>query len=70
MERILEFRIYSRWGGEVFIAEDFLPNDPNIGWDGTKRGKLMNTGVFAYFVRAQCINGEEILEKGDISLLR
>ncbi|MCH8905016.1 MAG: gliding motility-associated C-terminal domain-containing protein, partial [Bacteroidetes bacterium] len=41
----INFAIYSRWGDEVFQT-----NDPNIGWDGRFRGKVMPQGVYVYFV--------------------
>jgi gliding motility-associated-like protein len=35
--------IYDRWGGKVFETTDI-----NNGWNGTARGKALNTGVYVY----------------------
>ena len=41
----IEFRVFNRWGEEVFRTED-----PEIGWDGTdqKTGKPLREGVYLY----------------------
>ncbi|MFK7806958.1 MAG: FG-GAP-like repeat-containing protein, partial [Saprospiraceae bacterium] len=70
VEEILEFRIFNRWGGQVFAAQNFPPNDRQFGWDGSFRGEPMNPGVFAYFARVRFIDGEELLYSGDISIIK
>ncbi len=57
--------IYNRWGEKVY--EGFTPN---FSWDGTYKGKLEGTAVFAYYVRAVVKNGEEVKQKGNLTLLR
>ncbi len=42
----------------------------NKTWDGTFRGKEMNTAVFVYYLKATLITGEDVIKKGNISLLR
>ncbi|MFY9309532.1 MAG: gliding motility-associated C-terminal domain-containing protein [Bacteroidia bacterium] len=66
-KRITEFSIiiYNRWGEKVFESDD-----PERGWDGTYNGKLMDAGVFVYYINATLINGEKIIKKGNISLIR
>lgn len=61
----LHFAIYDRWGEKVFET-----SDQNICWDGTYKGKLMNTASFVYYLKATLVNGEEISKKGNISLIR
>jgi hypothetical protein len=70
IEKINVFQIYSRWGEKVYEAYDFQPNDPNYGWDGFHRGKLMNPNVFGYWVEVEFINGKTKIFKGDVTLLR
>jgi hypothetical protein len=53
-----------------FRANDILPNDPTLGWDGTFKNKPMNPAVFAYVASVELINGVQIPIKGDITLLR
>ncbi|MBK8966751.1 MAG: gliding motility-associated C-terminal domain-containing protein [Lewinellaceae bacterium] len=64
-----ELRIFDRWGGLLFESAD-----PGIGWDGTARGKAMNPGVYAYFIRFDTENAagevERMLLEGGVLLLR
>jgi gliding motility-associated-like protein len=62
---ILEIIIYNRWGQEVFRS-----NDQSIGWDGTLNGNELAPDAYAYYLKANCINGETYTKKGNVSLLR
>ncbi|MCO6460621.1 MAG: gliding motility-associated C-terminal domain-containing protein [Saprospiraceae bacterium] len=66
---VSEFRIFNRWGAEVFLKKNFPPNDENEGWDGYFKGKMCNPGVYVYYARCKNIYGEEILYKGSITIL-
>ncbi len=70
VKRVVYLEIFDRWGNQVFVANDFLPNDPQLGWDGTFKSKLMNPAVFAYVAQVELINGVLLPFKGDITLLR
>lgn len=59
------FRIFDRWGEMVFESTDRL-----IGWDGTFRGKALDPDVYDYYLKAICIDGEESIIKGNISLMK
>ena len=61
----LEFRVFDRWGKIVFES-----NDVDQGWDGTFKGKNLESGVYFYTVQMTLTSGEELLEKGDIMLKR
>lgn len=61
----MEFAIYDRWGEKVFET-----TDPKICWDGIYNGKLMETAVFVYYFNATLVTGENIIKKGNISLIR
>jgi gliding motility-associated-like protein len=63
--RLVEFRIYNRYGNEVFFTDDL-----NRGWDGTYKGKLQNIDSYAYTVTAEMWNGQLMTKKGTITLLR
>ncbi len=60
-----EFYIYDRWGEKVFEAIN-----PISEWDGSYGEKKQNTAVFAYYMKATLLNGEQIIKKGNISLFR
>ncbi|TAL58948.1 MAG: T9SS type B sorting domain-containing protein [Bacteroidetes bacterium] len=57
--------IYNRWGEKIFKI-----TNQKIGWDGTYKGKLLDTAVFVYYLEATLTTGEEIIKKGNISLVR
>lgn len=59
------FAIYNRWGEKVFESRS-----PEVGWDGTFRGKLLEPEVFGYFLEVNCLNGETYFKKGNITLIR
>jgi gliding motility-associated-like protein len=61
----IEFVIYNRWGQEVFKT-----NTVGEGWDGRINGVLSTPDVFAYYVKATCRSGEEIVKQGNITLLQ
>lgn len=60
------FRIFDRWGGLVFEAENFKPNDFSAGWDGRTRGKRANGGVYAWFAEVEFRDGAVEMLKGDV----
>ncbi len=68
--RIRDFKIFDRWGGIVFQAGNFLPNDPAFGWDGRYSGQFLNAAVFVYFVEIEYIDGRTEKLKGDITMMR
>jgi gliding motility-associated-like protein len=62
----ISFRIFDRWGNEVFET-----NDPNQNcWDGKYKGQLMNSAVFVYYLDAVLTNGDKVSQKGNITLVR
>jgi gliding motility-associated-like protein len=59
------FRVYNRWGELIFES-----TDRSVGWDGTFKGKPVNPDVFDYYLQAVCIDGEESILKGNVTLMR
>jgi gliding motility-associated-like protein len=59
------YAIFNRWGEKVFET-----SDQSICWDGTFKGKDMNSGVFAYKLTATLQNGQSIEESGNLTLIR
>ena len=70
VKQIKTFQIYDRWGEQVFVRENFQPNDPTLGWDGRYRGQDMNPAVFVYYAVVEFIDGQEVLFKGDVTVKR
>lgn len=64
-ERLLEFRVFDRWGKQVFNT-----TNPSEGWDGTVNGSPASQDVYYYIIRLGY--GDDTVEtyKGDVTLLR
>lgn len=59
------FAVYNRWGEMVFETKD-----KSLGWDGIYNGRPADVGVFGWYLRVKCINGEEAFKKGNVTLIR
>jgi gliding motility-associated-like protein len=60
------FRIFDRWGNEVFQT-----TDPSTGWDGNlSNGQAVPAGVYVWVVDAYCPNGQRFKKSGNVTLLR
>lgn len=68
--KIQSFLVFNRWGEAVFENYDFVPNDPVEGWDGYHRQEPLNPAVFAYVAVVEFVNGDVIVYKGDVTLVR
>ena len=67
---IRSLRIFNRWGQEVFVADNFAPNDASKGWNGTFKGQTAPADVYVYMIDIICENNAIITTKGNVSLLR
>jgi hypothetical protein len=70
VRNIRAFQIFDRWGSMVHERYNFMPNDINSAWDGTVRGEKADPAVFVYYAEIEFIDGEVILYKGDVTLMR
>ena len=59
------FAIYSRWGQKVFET-----TRAEVGWDGTFNGKPCQNGVYDYYFKGTCVDGQEKEITGNIMLVR
>ncbi|RME94485.1 MAG: hypothetical protein D6772_14520, partial [Bacteroidetes bacterium] len=67
---IESFQIFNRWGSLVFEQQDFLPNDPTAGWDGTYQGQALPAAVYVYRLRVRYAYGQVEKYTGEVVLLR
>ncbi len=65
LKDVTVLRIYNRWGQKVFETTDL-----SIKWDGTFREESVDAGVFIYYFKAICPNGDERIYKGNVTLVR
>lgn len=70
IHRIHLFRVYDRWGEQVFEARDFAPNDDAYGWDGFFRGQPAQTGVYTWYVEVEYRDGYKERQRGNTTLGR
>jgi len=59
-------KIFDRWGEKVFESDDI-----NNSWDGTYKGKPLNSAVFVYHLAISLINSEiSLTKKGSVSIIK
>ena len=59
------FVVYDRWGEKVFESQN-----PKDEWNGSYNGRVENNAVFVWYMKAELLNGDKIVKKGNISLAR
>ena len=65
--------IFDRWGGEVFISDSVIEPDCLDGtrlWDGFRDGQAVNPGVYVYVVEVNFLDGETLIYRGDVTVVR
>ncbi len=67
---IKTFRIYNRWGELMFERNNISLNDAENAWDGSYKGAGPKPGVYVYIMEALCYTGEDIVMKGDVTIIR
>lgn len=65
IKRLIELRIYNRWGTEVFYSDDL-----NTGWDGTINGKPQPIDSYAYVFKVEMWDDKVLEQKGTFTLVR
>ncbi|TNE58549.1 MAG: hypothetical protein EP344_09915, partial [Bacteroidetes bacterium] len=70
IEEIVDLQVYDRWGTQIWTKQNFKPNNPTDGWDGTYQGERLNPAVFVWWGEVLLINGQKVLLKGDVSIVR
>lgn len=61
----LYFAVYNRWGQMVFETTDITK-----GWNGIYKDMKADPAVFAWYLRAKCIGGDELKKQGNVTLIR
>jgi gliding motility-associated-like protein len=69
IEMIESFRIFDRWGHLVYEISQFPPNESSIGWDGSRNGDSMLSGVYVYQLIYQS-GQNQVVRTGDVTLLK
>jgi gliding motility-associated-like protein len=59
------FRIFDRWGKQVFETED-----PASQWNGTVNGEPAPMGVYVWEADGFCASGQRVTSSGNVTLIR
>ena len=70
VQKIRSLQIYDRWGNQVFLNQHFDPDDPQFGWNGNFRGQPVNPAVFVWWAELELFDGELLVLKGDVTVVR
>ena len=62
---LVRFVVQNRWGQTVFET-----TDDTRGWDGTFNGKPQDMGVYFFYVKYNCQDGQTYEKKGELMLVR
>ncbi|MES2779873.1 MAG: PKD domain-containing protein, partial [Bacteroidota bacterium] len=65
IDKLKDFSVYNRWGEMVFYTTNI-----NDGWDGVYKSVEQELGVYVWQVVAQTKDFEEVVRKGNVTLLR
>jgi gliding motility-associated-like protein len=69
--RIINYlRIFNRWGEIIYDRGHFNIDDRSVGWDGTFKGRPVETGTYVYITEMVCDNGEVFPLKGTFTVVR
>lgn len=68
--RVQSMRIFNRWGQTVFERRNFSANSAADGWDGTFKGKVVDSDAYIYMIEFICDNGLIIPFKGNVTLIK
>ena len=60
-----EMKIYDRWGTLVFSSAS-----AETGWDGRYKGTDCQVGVYFFIAEITFKNGETLIKKGNVTLVR
>ena len=70
VERIMLFRIVSRWGTLVHERSNYPPQDEHSAWDGRINGQPSNPAVFTWQARILFKDGVEEWKSGTVTVVR
>ncbi len=68
--RIVRMFVADRWGELMFDKSDFLPDQPDEGWDGYFRGKIAPVATYMFYAEMERIDGTTYVKAGSVTLIR
>ena len=69
---VRSFKIFNRWGEQVYEKYNFQANDAssNGGWNGRYKDKDAGQDVYVYIIEVVCENNTVVAYKGNVTLIR
>jgi gliding motility-associated-like protein len=65
IDKLKDFSVFNRWGEMIFTTTNI-----NEGWNGTYKNREQELGVYVWQVVALTQDAEEIVRKGNVTLVR
>lgn len=66
---VRKLEIFDRWGGKLFISENFPVNDGRYGWDGSYRGQWVQPGEYIWRLEIELLTGQILLLHGLVHVM-
>jgi gliding motility-associated-like protein len=63
--KTFNMKIFNRWGELIYET-----NDINQPWNGTYKNKLLDVGVYTYYITGEFLNTDPFKKTGSITLVR
>ncbi len=63
--KTMHLEIYNRWGNKVFETDTITD-----GWDGIYKGQPAPLESYGYYLKGECLQGGEIVVKGNLTLFK
>jgi gliding motility-associated-like protein len=68
---ILSFKVFDRWGEQLFEAGPFKLADATANaWDGNFRASQMPSGIYVWYINVEYNDGSKEMLKGNTTLIR
>lgn len=62
---VVTWVLYNRWGQKIFET-----TDASFQWDGKFQGQQLPPDVYGFYLKVICPGGEELVQQGNLTLLR
>ena len=71
IQKVKSFRIFNRWGQQVFNRENIAANDRSNGWNGLVNNQpVLGESAYVYIADVICNEGKTVQFKGTVILIR
>lgn len=67
---INSFRIFNRWGDQVFSGDHILIGDLSRFWDGKSNGRIVPDGVYTFIIEIEYLDGINETLTGSITVIK